>query len=142
MHTYETSITIDAPPTEVWKHLVDLGSHDQWSQHFKLRGEPVVGGPARIEFSLFGIPMRVSVAYQKIDEPYELRWHGGPKGLAYGSHFCILEPLDGGTRTRFRHGESFSGLLAPLVVRLLDAKLGGPSYEGFNEDLRARVLRS
>lgn len=62
------------------------------------------------------------------------------KAPARGSHFFILEPLDGGTRTRFRHGESFSGLLAPLVVRLLKAERGGPSYQGFNEDLRRRIL--
>lgn len=142
MHTYQTEITIDAPPSEVWKHLVDVERHDDWTRHFRLRGRPVVGGPARIEFSLFGVATGANVAYQKVDEPYELRWHGGPKGLAYGSHFCILEPLDGGARTRFRHGESFSGLLAPLVVRFLGTKLGGPSYQGFNEDLQHRVLSS
>ena len=140
MATYETGITIDAAPAAVWKHLIDVDHHDEWSQHFQLRGQPVVGGPGRIEFALFGVSTGVNVVFQKVDEPRELRWHGGPKGLAYGSHFFILEPLDGGTRTRFRHGESFSGLLAPLVVRLLGSNLGGPSYEGFNEDLRRRVL--
>ena len=142
MTTYETEIAIDAPPAEVWKHLIDLGRHDEWSQHFWLRGEPIVGGPGRIEFKLFGIPAGADVAFQVVDEPRELRWHGGPKGIAYGSHFCILEPLDGGTRTRFRHGETFSGVLAKLVVRLLKAERGGPSYNGFNEDLRRRVLAS
>ncbi|MGB5283046.1 MAG: SRPBCC domain-containing protein [Polyangiales bacterium] len=140
MATYETEIVIDAPPAAVWKHLIDVGRHDEWSQHFQLRGQPIVGGPGRIEFALFGVSTGANVVFQKVDEPRELRWHGGPKGLAYGSHFFILEPLDGGTRTRFRHGESFSGLLAPLVVRLLGSNLGGPSYEGFNEDLRRRVL--
>ena len=140
MATYETEIIIDAPPAAVWKHLIDVGRHDEWSQHFQLRGQPVVGGPGRIEFALFGVSSGANVVFQKVDEPRELRWHGGPKGLAYGSHFFILEPLDGGTRTRFRHGESFSGLLASLVVRLLGSNLGGPSYEGFNEDLRRRVL--
>lgn len=140
MPTYETEIIIDAPPREVWKHLIDVSRWDEWSQHFKLRGTPIVGGPARIEFSLFGFPAGVNVSYQNVDEHRELRWHGGPKTIAYGSHFCILEPLDGGTRTRLRHGESFSGILAPLVVRLLEAERGGPSYNGFNEDLRRRVL--
>jgi hypothetical protein len=140
MATYETEIIIDAPPAAVWKHLIDVGRHDEWSQHFQLRGEPVVGGPGRIEFALVGVSTGANVVFQKVDEPRELRWHGGPKGLAYGSHFFILEPLDGGTRTRFRHGESFSGLFAGLVVRFLGSNLGGPSYEGFNEDLRRRVL--
>lgn len=139
MITYETEITIDAPPAAVWKQLIDVSRHNEWSRGFKLRGNPVVGGPGRIEFSLFGMWTGADVAFQKVDEPRELRWHGGPKGLAYGSHFCTLEELDGGTRTRFRHGESFSGLLAPIVVLFLKTDLG-PSYKGFNEDLRRRVL--
>jgi hypothetical protein len=139
MHTYETQITIDAPPAAVWKHLIDVARHDEWSQHFQLRGDPAVGGPGRIEFSLFGFSTGASVVFEKVDEPRELRWHGGPKGIAHGSHFCILEELDGGTRTRFRHGETFSGILARLVVLLLKTDRG-PSYKGFNEDLRQRIL--
>jgi len=53
MPTYETELTIDAPPAAVWKHLIDVARHDEWSQ----------------------------------------------QGLAHGSHFCILEELDGGIRT-------------------------------------------
>jgi hypothetical protein len=140
MPTYETEIIIEAPPAEVWKHLIDVERQEEWSRHFRLRGTPIVGGPARIEFSLFGLPTDAHVTFQKVDEARELRWHGGPKGIAHGSHFCILEPLDGGKRTRLRHGESFSGILAPLVVRLLKAERGGPSYKGFNEDLRRRVI--
>ena len=139
MFTYETELTIDAPPAAVWKHLIDVGRHDEWSEHFRMRGEPVVGGPGRIEFSLFGMSTGADVSFQKVDAPRELRWHGGPKGLAYGSHFFVLEAVDGGTRTRFRHGESFTGLLAPMVVVFLKTGLG-PSYEGFNRDLRRRVL--
>jgi hypothetical protein len=139
MHTYETEIIIDASPSEVWKHLINNGKHDDWSNHFWLRGEPVVGGPGRIEFKLFGIPAGANVVFQTVDDARELRWHGGPKGIAYGSHFFILEELDGGSRTRLRHGESFQGILAPLIVRLLKIDRGGPSYNGFNEDLRRRV---
>lgn len=140
MTTYETEIIIDAPPADVWKHLIDVSKHDDWSNHFWLRGDPVVGGPGRIEFKLFGVAAGANVVFQTVDEPRELRWHGGPKGIAYGSHFFILEELEGGSRTRLRHGESFQGLLAPLIVRLLRTERGGPSYNGFNEDLRRRVL--
>lgn len=139
MPTYETQITIDAPPSEIWKHLIDVSKYDDWSNNFWLRGEPVVGGPGRIEFKLFGIPTGANVTFQIVDEHRELRWQGGAKGIAYGSHFLILEPLDDGTRTRVRHGETFEGLLAGLTVRLLGAERGGPSYNGFNEDLRRRV---
>jgi hypothetical protein len=138
MITYETETTIDAPPSEVWKHLADFERHDEWSEHFKLRGRPVVGERGRLEFSLFGRPQQARVAIEKVEEARELRWHGGPKGLVSGSHFFILESIDGGERTHFRHGETFSGLIAPIVWALLKAQLG-PSYTGFNADLKQRV---
>ena len=141
MHTYETQLIIDASPSDVWSHLIDVERHPEWSQHFRLKGEPIAGAPGRIEFSLFGRETGVDVTYHIVEEPRELRWRGGPKHIALGSHFFLLEPVEGGAKTLLRHGESFSGLLAPLVVRLLKAELGGgPSYKGFNEELRRRVL--
>ncbi len=140
MATYETEITIEAPPSEVWQHLTNVSKHDDWSEHFQLRGQPVVGGPGRIEFKLFGIRTGADVVFSKVDEPRELRWDGGAKGIAFGSHFFILTALDDGARTHMRHGETFEGLFAALTVRLLKTERGGPSYNGFNEDLKRRVL--
>jgi len=138
MITYETETTIDAPPAAVWKHLIDFARHDEWSRHFKLRGEPAVGARGRVEFELFGRASGAPVVIRTADAGRELRWSGGPKGIVFGSHYFLMEALDGGSRTRFRHGESFSGVLAPLVWALLKAQLG-PSYEGFNQDLKLRV---
>ncbi len=138
MISYETETTIDAPPDEVWKHLTDFERHDEWSEHFKLRGRPVVGEAGRVEFRLFGRAAGSAVVIERVEQARELRWHGGPKGLVTGSHYLILQPLDAGQRTRLRHGENFSGLLAPLVWAFLKAQLG-PSYAGFNEDLKQRV---
>jgi hypothetical protein len=138
MITYETETTIDAPPSEVWKHLADFDRHDEWSNHFKLRGRPVVGEPGRVEFSLFGRATGAPVVIEKADEARELRWQGGPKRMITGSHYFIMESRDGGQQTRFRHGETFTGIIAPLVWALLKVQLG-PSYSGFNEDLKQRV---
>ncbi len=138
MNTYETQTTIDAPPSEVWKHLADFARHDEWSHHFKLRGQPVAGERGRVEFTLFGGEAGWPVVIVKADEPSELRWRGGPTGLITGSHYFIMTALEGGTRTHFRHGEDFSGIIAPLVWALLKAQLG-PSYTGFNADLKKRV---
>ena len=138
MITYETATTIDASPSEVWRHLADFDRHDDWSNHFKLRGQPVVGERGRVEFTLFGRDAGSPVVIEKADEASELRWRGGPSGLITGSHYSILEARDGGTRTHFRHGEDFSGIVAPLVWALLKAQLG-PSYTGFNADLKRRA---
>jgi hypothetical protein len=136
--THETETTIDAPPSEVWKHLANFDRHDEWSKHFKLRGRPLVGESGRLDFVLFGLPARAPVVIERVDEERELRWRGGPKGLITGSHFFILEERDGGKRTHLRHGEDFSGVIAPLVWALLEAQLR-PSYSGFNADLKQRV---
>lgn len=138
MMTYETETTIDRPPSEVWKHLTNFDRHDEWSQHFKLRGRPAVGEPGRVEFVLFGRRAGSPVVIERVNEPRELRWRGGPKGLIDGSHYFILESRNEGRRTHLRHGEDFSGIIAPLVWALLKADLG-PSYSGFNEDLKRRV---
>ena len=137
--TYETEITIDAPPAEVWRHLVDFDRHDEWSHHFVLRGKPIVGELGRLEFVMFGRPAGAAVVIEKVHEERELRWSGGPSGLVTGSHYFILRPTDDGKRTHFRHGEDFSGILAPLVWTFLKAQLG-PSYSGFNEELKQRVM--
>jgi hypothetical protein len=39
MVTHETEITIDAPPSVVWGHLVDFVRHAEWTRHFRLSGE-------------------------------------------------------------------------------------------------------
>lgn len=132
---------IDAPPSEVWSHLVDFERHDEWSRTFKLRGRAVVGARGRVEFPMFGRAAGSPVVIERADEARELRWRGGPKGLLTGSHYFMLEGVDGGQRTRFRHGETFAGVLAPMVWALLKAQLG-PSYSGFNEDLKRRAERT
>lgn len=142
MITYETKITIDAPPAEVWRHLVDFERHDEWSRHFVMRGKPIVGEPGRLQFVMFGRPSRAAVVMDKVEPERELRWSGdGPGGLVSGSHYFILKPSDDGKRTHFRHGEDFSGILAPLVWALLTARLG-PSYIGFNEELKQRAMEA
>ncbi|MFZ1862764.1 MAG: SRPBCC domain-containing protein [Polyangiales bacterium] len=138
MVNYETDIVIDAPPAAVWKHLTDFGRHDEWSHSFKLRGQPVVGSPARVELVLFGRSLGTRVTLDRVDEEHELRWRGGPKGLATGSHYFILESRDGGGATLLRHGETFAGLLAPLVWAMIGPQLR-PQYASFNRELKRRV---
>lgn len=138
MITHETEVTIDAPPDVVWKHLVDFDRHRDWSRSFKLQGRAVVGERGRVEFPLFGRAARWPVWIDRVDREQELRWRGGPAGVMTGSHYFALQGIDGGRKTRLRHGETFSGVLAPLLWPFLKSGLG-PSYGRFNEDLKRRV---
>ena len=79
------------------------------------------------------------VAIEVVEGPCRLEWSGGPRGLISGRHFFSLEPADEqGRRTRFVHGETFTGVavgvLWPLLMRAL-----GPSYDRFNQQLKRRV---
>jgi hypothetical protein len=70
----------------------------------------------------------------------ELRWlgHLWTTGLFDGEHRFVLDPLDGGARTSLTHAESMSGVLTPLVWRLVgDAT--GRGFEAMNAALKGRV---
>ncbi len=57
----------------------------------------------------------------------ELRWKGklGFEGLFDGEHYFRLTPT--ATGTRFEHGETFTGLLVPLLGDMFE-----PTERGFN----------
>jgi len=72
----------------------------------------------------------------------QLRWKGQllVPGMFDGEHFFRLEPNAGGGTT-FHHGEIFSGLLVPLLKRVLD----GATKQGFiamNEALKREAERA
>jgi hypothetical protein len=138
---HETEIVIAAPRPEVWSHLIDFERHGEWSTTFALRGQAKIGERGRVLFHLFGIPSTYPISLVTIDEARELRWEGGPHGIMQGSHYFRLEP-DGpiGDRTRFIHGEDFSGVAVPLLWPVL-LRVIGPAYEGFNQELKRRVER-
>ena len=55
------------------------------------------------------------------------------KGIFDGEHYFILSQEDG-NKTKFIHGEKFSGILVYLVGKTLDKTKGG--FELMNESLR------
>lgn len=76
------------------------------------------------------------------DEPCELRWVGVTMNwrIFSGEHFFKLAEIGKGA-IRLRHGESFSGLLAPLLMRgsMLDATRQG--FVAMNAALKERAER-
>jgi hypothetical protein len=139
-HDIRTEIDIEAPPEEVWPHLVGLAAYPDWNpfitsasgsaeegQKLSLRMEPP-GGRA--------MTFRPRVTAVSRGLHFEWLGHLVVPGLFDGRHRFDLVPTDSGTR--FLHSESFRGLLVRPLRRMLD----GPTRDGFqemNEALRRRV---
>jgi len=136
---HQTEIMIAAPVADVWSHLVDFERHGEWSTTFALHGRAKVGERGRVRFRLFGMPVSYPVSVVTVDEGRELRWQGGPGGIIQGSHYFRLEPAGpAGDRTRFVHGEDFSGVAVPLLWPVL-LRVIGSAYEGFNREIKQRA---
>jgi hypothetical protein len=142
MREIHTDIEIAAPPERVWQVLTDLGSYPQWNPLVtRASGDLRVGG--RLEISV-QVPdaslMRFKPVVLKLEPARELRWLGTLPlpGLFNGEHSFRLEPAGPG-RTRFLHGERFTGLLVPVLALLGIIRKTERGYVLMNEALKARV---
>ncbi|KAB1186975.1 MULTISPECIES: SRPBCC domain-containing protein [Haloferax] len=136
-----TSTEIDAPPERVWDVLVDFDRYDEWNPFMRIAGRANMG--ATLVVRLMPPGGRESVFEPDViryEKHREFGWLGHlfVPGLFDGEHQFRLEPLDGGTRTRFEHVETFSGVLAGLTLRFIgdETKAG---FEAMNEALKIRV---
>jgi len=141
METIHTTIDIDATPQEVWEVLIDFDSHERWNPFFaRINGSPSVGEQigitARKPDGSGGV--KFSPTILEVEPAVRLRWKGKllVKGLFDGEHIYELAALpDGGTR--FDHSENFSGVLIPLMGKVLaDTEAG---FNAFNAALADEV---
>ena len=140
MREIQTEIEIGAAPEEVWRVLTDFAAYPEWNPFVKsASGEPREGGRLEIFVQVpEGRGMRFKPKVLRAEPARELRWIGGlpVPGLFNGEHIFKLEPAGPG-RTRFLHGERFTGLLIPFMGATLEKTRRG--YELMNEALKARV---
>lgn len=136
---HQTETVIDGPIEAVWETLLDVARHSEWSDSFVLYGAPAEGGRGRVGFWAFGRALTHPIIFEVVHPPRRLEWRGGPRRLVSGRHYFELEPVDtDGARTRFVHGEEFSGVAVDVLWPAL-MKVLGPSYGRFNEQLKRRV---
>ncbi len=140
--TIETHIDIDAPPERVWHVLTDFDQHPEWNPFIRtISGDPRVGERLRVVLGPPGKkPMTFKPVVLKAEASRAFVWRGvlGAGWLFSGEHFFRLEPHDGGTR--FHHGETFGGLLLPLLRKGLDTDTRG-GFEAMNHALKAEAER-
>lgn len=137
----ETSIEIAAAPAAVWAELVDFARYPEWNPFIvSLEGRAAQGerlkavlrpGPGRT------MVFRPSVVACQPERVFAWRGRLVLPGLFDGEHrFELVEA--GADRTRLLHGERFTGVLVPLIWRMVetDTRRG---FEAMNAALKARA---
>ena len=140
MSELATSVDVDAPPERVWTVLTDFDSYPEWNPTMRIRGRPNLGAHLDVELRLPDArPQAFRPTVTRVDRPHELRWLGHlfVPGLYDGEHRFRVEDLGDG-RSRFHHGEAFSGVLVGPVNRLLGSRVRR-GFEAMNEALKARA---
>ncbi|MEX0786718.1 MAG: SRPBCC domain-containing protein [Dehalococcoidia bacterium] len=138
---FDSEIEIAAPPARVWQVLTDFASFPEWNPFVvKASGIPKEGEPIAVSIKPAGRPaMSFRPTVLKAEPERELRWRGvmGTAALVAGEHFFRIEPSGDGA-SRFIHGESFSGALAPLVMAFLGNGFDR-SFDAMNQALKERA---
>ena len=130
---------MDAPPEEVWRVLTDFAAFSEWNP-LVTRASGELREGARLEIFVQvpeGRGMKFTPKVLRAEAPRELRWIGSlPLNLFNGEHFFKLEPVGPG-RTRFVHGERFTGFMIPFMNSTIEKTHRG--YLMMNEALKRRV---
>lgn len=140
MKDVHSEIEIAAPAEKVWQVLTDFAAYPAWNPLLtEVRGEPRVGERMRVRLSLGKRKMTITPVILRREENRALVWRGSLPipGLFTGEHYFEVHALDGG-RTRFHQWEKFTGLLIPLMTKMLDGQTKR-GYELMNDALKARA---
>ena len=139
MRTIEHTIDIQAPPATVWQLLTDTDRYQDWNPFMpRLSGRLAVGERLTLSVRPGTRTMTFRPTVLAFEDGTRIRWRGrlGVPGFFDGEHELRLEPLpDGGSR--FVQRESFSGLLVPMMPRVLDDTATG--FAVMNTALRDRA---
>jgi hypothetical protein len=141
-HELRTEIEIAAPAARVWAILTDFAAYPSWNPFIvELTGTLAANGPLVARMRPPGSARAMTFKPRvSVHEPGKrFAWLGSLPipGLFAGEHSFELTAL-APDRVRFTHGESFRGLLIPLLRKNLD----GPTRAGFiamNEALKQRA---
>lgn len=125
-----TETEINAPTAVVWDLLMDHESYPEWNPFIKqIEGDTQVGSTISVTVQSPGnAPMDFTPEVLANNTGKEFRWVGklGVRGIADGEHFFLLESVGPG-KTKFVHGESFTGILSGLLFPMI----GEDTEKGF-----------
>jgi hypothetical protein len=135
-----TEIEISAPPSRVWAVLTDFRAYPDWNPFIvRISGNLAVGEKLSV---VAAMPGGREFAFRPkllvLNAENELRWRGHflIPGIFDGEHFFRIVDL-GDNRTRFVHGEDFSGLFVRFAGGIFTNTARGFVY--MNQALKRRV---
>jgi hypothetical protein len=133
-------VLIDAAPERVWAILMDFAAYPSWNPFIVgIEGEARVGTRLTVNVQPPGWTAQTFKPVVLTVEPARaFVWRGTLPiipGLFAGEHSFRLTPQ--GDRTSFLHAESFSGLLVPLLKKMLARTEEG--FQQMNAALKARA---
>jgi uncharacterized cupin superfamily protein len=144
MTNIETEILIGAPPGEVWRVLTGFEQMAGWNPFITaISGSLIPGARLTVTVAPPGLrTMTFKPFILAVTPERELRWLGAFIGrwLFAGEHYFLLEEVVP-HQTLLTHGERFSGLLAPLIMRSAIISATQRGFVAMNEALRERVNR-
>jgi hypothetical protein len=115
-----TSIVISAPVERVWSVLMDFAAYPSWNPFIRsLSGGTTPGSRLTVTIEpVGGKAMSFSPQVIVCEREKEFRWKGRVllPGVFDGEHHFRLARYDDASTT-FEHGEDFTGILVPFVMR-------------------------
>jgi len=142
MKTIQTEIIIDSDISKVWNVLMDFENHPKWNPFIKsISGEKKVGNTLTVSIKPpDGNGMTFKPQILILEQNREFRWKGKLliNGIFDGEHFFKMESQDD-RKTKFIHGEIFSGILVSVMDKMLDKTKDG--FQLMNEALKKECER-
>ncbi|MBK7357659.1 MAG: SRPBCC domain-containing protein [Saprospiraceae bacterium] len=137
MKNIRTEILINRDITNVWDVLMNFESYPKWNPFIRsISGEPKLGNRLIVIINPpGGKGMTFKPKILTLEPNKEFRWKGklGINGIFDGEHYFILEYLDK-NKTKFIHGEKFSGILVYFAGKMLDKTEKG--FQIMNESIK------
>jgi hypothetical protein len=140
MKSIQVVTEIAAPVETVWAALSQVSTYTEWNPFItSFTGELVTGTRVEVRIAPPGArPMTFRPTVTEVTEGRCVEWRGRllVPGIVDGRHSFRLEALeDGGTR--LIQAEEFSGVLVPLMGKMLERTRAG--FEAMNDALRVRA---